>query len=72
MQLKKYLEKEGLIIKTFAKKLGMTEQLVQLIFKNKHDIRLSNAIKIVTATVGEVSYLELAKKEKKDLKKSLK
>lgn len=82
MKLSEFLEETGCPVTKFARRVGVSVGTIKNILLEKHDIRLSVAIRIEEATMGKdrqpmVTYRELIsdelfgkeKKKKKERKK---
>lgn len=59
MNLKQYLQSEGIKQIDFAKKLGISRRTMDFIMAGDRDIKLSTAAKIVKLTRGAVTYKDL-------------
>ena len=72
MKLKEYLDVKGIKTKAFAQKAQISLPCVYNIFKEKHDLHLSIAVRIHHATEGFVTYEDLNERKepfKKDSRK---
>lgn len=58
MNLKKYLEENGIKIGSFAKRIGVSRQTLDRIL-NGHEVVLSTALKIEDITEGKVTCRDL-------------
>jgi plasmid maintenance system antidote protein VapI len=59
MDLKKYIETEGLKLRPFAEKVGITHSTLQRLLTKKYDMTLSVAYRIVKYTKRKVDFKDL-------------
>lgn len=62
MELREYLEINGIKQRSFAKKIGISEFTLHHILNRNKDIMLSTALAIEKETKGKVKCKDLAKK----------
>lgn len=59
MKIDEYLKTNCIQKKAFAKKIGISENTLEGIIRQKRDIRLSIALKIEQITKGEVKCMDM-------------
>jgi plasmid maintenance system antidote protein VapI len=64
MRLQEYLETEGITIKKFASRVGVTAQTIKNIMNSTRDVKISTALKIQQLTHGIVSCEDMCDPEK--------